>query len=73
MHISTKYGCQEIIDKLDRALDTCSSSSSSQPTNSLRERCAVALSSFGDSEQIRVDLSAAAAWRGVKGEGERGR
>jgi hypothetical protein len=45
MHISTKYGCQQIIDTLGRSLP--------EP---LKGRCAVALSSFGDTEEVRVDL-----------------
>jgi len=45
MHISTKYGCQQIIDILARSL-----------TGPLKASCAVALNSFGDSEMIRTGL-----------------
>ena len=45
MHISTKYGCQQIIDILGRSL-----------TGHLKSSCAAALSSFGDTEGIRTNI-----------------
>lgn len=45
MHVSSKYGCQQIIDILGRSL-----------TAQLKASCAVALSSFGDDDAIRPTL-----------------
>lgn len=64
MHISTKYGCQEIIDKLGRALAaqcTCANNglTTALECAHLSRRCAVALKSFGDTEQIRVEMCSA--------------